>query len=204
MGTERAFAAGKFVRLEKRRDEYEEKLEDFETELVDVRDTLKDKVEDHEFSLVELKEQIREHERLFQEVLRWLSELETEKTKSEELQESVLRQFQSLERKFEEVAPVCEERDVEASRKMQQALRKCTNQRKLEEVARDLAQLKENKKETPAATPAKPAGAAGTPVPQPPPQGPSRGLTLKVRTNSSQFRCLEEDCRLGMGTDHCL
>ena len=200
MGTERAFEAGKFVRL----DEYEEKLEDFETELVDVRDTLKDEVEDHEFSLAELKEQIREHKRLFQEVQRRLSELETEKTKSEGLRESVSRQVQSFERKVKEAAPICQERDVEASRMMEQALRECTKQRELEELARDLAQLKENNKETPAATPAKPAGAAGTPVPQTPAQGPSRGLTLKVTTNSSQFRCLDEDCRLSMGTEHCL
>ena len=51
------FKDGRLILLEKRIDEYEEKLEGFETEPVDVRDTLKEQVEDHAFSLVDLKEQ---------------------------------------------------------------------------------------------------------------------------------------------------
>ena len=53
----RVFKAGCFILLEEPIDEYEEKLEGFETEPVDVRDTLKEQVEDHAFSLVDLKEQ---------------------------------------------------------------------------------------------------------------------------------------------------
>ena len=159
----RAFKPDKVVVLEERLDEYEEKFEDFETELVDVRDTLNNKVEDHDFSLAELKEQIREHEQLFQEVQRRLSKLESEKTKSEE---SVSRQVQSLERKVDEVARVCEERNVETSRKTERALRECAKQRDLEELARDLTQLKGNEKKTAMKSPAnteQPATPAKTP-----------------------------------------
>ena len=150
----------KFVLFEERLDEYEKRLEEFGDQFWDATVSLK---EENEFSLSQLKEQIREHERLFQEVERRLSELESEKTKSEESRESVSRQVQSLERKFDDLARVCEERNVEASWKTEQALRECAKQRDFEELARDLAQLKENEKKTATkspATPAKPAAPA--------------------------------------------
>ena len=57
-------------------------------------------------------------------------------------EESILREFHSLERKVQEVARVCEERNVEASRRMEQALREHAKHDG-EDLAQHLAQLKE-------------------------------------------------------------
>ena len=89
-----------------------------------------------------LKEHVTRQDKRFLELERQLNEVLSWKRKAE----SVSREFQSLERKVEEVARVCEERNVEASRKTEQALRECAKQRDLEELARDLAQLKDNEK----------------------------------------------------------
>ena len=52
------------------------------------------------------------------------------------------RQIQSLEKKVDQVACVCEERNIELSRKTEQALMECAKQRDIDELARDLAQFK--------------------------------------------------------------
>ena len=243
------FKVGHVILREERLDEYEEMLEDFETELVGMRDTLKEQVEDHEYSLAELKEQIKQHEQLFQEVQRRLNELETgktkepvpgqiqslerkveavarvseernvellekiretliefakpideviedvaqlnashetEKTKSEESRVSVSGQIQSLERKVGEVARVCEERNVELSQKMGQALLECG--KRLEELIRDVAQLKENEKKAATKPPVTaPATApAIAPVAQAKPALPTLGKTREFVYRSSK------------------
>ena len=58
--------------------------------------------------------------------------------------ESVVRQVQSLERKVDAVARVCQERSVEASRKTERAVNECAKRCDLEALARNVSQLKES------------------------------------------------------------
>ena len=103
-------------------------------------DTGSDSVDLKEF--LQLKERVTRQEKRLTELEHQFNKVLTWKGKAE----SVSHEFQSLERKVEEVARVCEERNVEALQKAERALRKCANQRDLEELAPDLAQLKENGK----------------------------------------------------------
>ena len=64
------------------------------------------------------------------------------------MEDSISRQFQSLERKVKDLEHGCEERNAQASRKIDQAIKECAKQRDFEGLARDLAQLKRNEKET--------------------------------------------------------
>ena len=94
---------------------------------------------------LQLKELVMRQQKCLIEVQGQLKEVLSWKRKAEfATQESVSRQFQSLERKVEDLKRVCEERNVKASRETEQALRQCAKQSDLEKLARNVAQLKEN------------------------------------------------------------
>ena len=92
-----------------------------------------------------LNERITRHDKRLAEIQRQLNDILSWKLKTEaEIQESVLRQLQSLERKIEKVAGVCEERHVEVSswkRKTKSEIQESVSrqfhslERKIEEVA---------------------------------------------------------------------
>ena len=129
-------------------DESREKFEGLSTELVGACDALKHRVDDHEVLLDQLRQQIKTYEQLFEDVHRRLGEFASEKMKSEtEMRDSVSRQIQSLERKIEEVGRVCEERNVEVVRTVEQAIKECPKQSDLDSLALEIEQLKRSEKE---------------------------------------------------------
>ena len=143
----RVFEAGRLILFGERLDEYEEKLENIGDELWEVSVTLKDKIYNQESSYAELQMQMRRHEQLFQDLQRRLDKLESGKMKSEtEWRDSVSCQIQSLERKFEEVGLLCEERSYESLRKVVQAIKECPKQ---SDLVLAVEQLKQSEKEIP-------------------------------------------------------
>ena len=101
--------------------------------------------------ILQLKERVTRQDNRLTELERQLNDVLSWKRKVE----SVSGEFQALERKVEEIARVCEERNEETSRKADQALKECAKQHDREELAGDLAHLKENEKETATKSPTK-------------------------------------------------
>lgn len=94
-----------------------------------------------------LKERVTRQDKRLIEMKRQLNELLSWKRKTEsELGDAASHQFRSLEKKIVEVVHVCEERNVETSRAIEQMRRECAKQSDLEELTCDVAVLKENEK----------------------------------------------------------
>ena len=119
-------------------------------------ETVSDSVDLKEF--LQLKERVKRQDKRLTEIEHQLSEVLSWKRKTEsEMPKSVSSELESLEKKVEEVARVCEERNIEVSKKTEQLLRECAKQSDLEELAPGLAQLKESeKKVAPKPQPARP------------------------------------------------
>ena len=97
--------------------------------------------------VLQLKERVMRHNKLLSEIQRQLSEVLRWQRKTEtEMQESVSRQFQCLERKVNDLECAYVKIPEEASRKMERALMDFAKRSDLDELARDLKQLKRSER----------------------------------------------------------
>ena len=98
-----------------------------------------------------LKERVAGHDKRLLEIQRQLHELLTWKRKTEpEMRDSISRQFHILETKVDEVARLCDQRNIEITQKTEESLKECVKQSDFESLVRDVTQLKESEKKTPA------------------------------------------------------
>ena len=88
--------------------------------------------------LFQLREYVKRQDKLLAELQHQVHELLSWKR----TMESVSRQFESLERKVDDVARVCENRCIEFSQKTDRALKALAKRSDLEKLARDVEQLK--------------------------------------------------------------
>ena len=119
--------------------------------------------------LFQLREYVKRQDKRLTELQHQVQELLSWKR----TMESVLRQFNSFERKVDDVARVCEDRFIEFSQKTERALNELAKRSDLEKLTRDVKQLKAREATTGASpTRKKPAESGSTHRKQAPPSPP--------------------------------
>ena len=148
-------ANGTIGALEDRLDEHDVEIEEFHRQLCDMKNqakqmnVLQETIASLAGTQVELRDILARHEDMFDALQRQRDEDMNEKRKTDlEMREFIARQFKSLERRIEETERVCDEQNVDISRKMKDSFNECAKRSDLEKLAEELAQLKEIEKET--------------------------------------------------------